>query len=331
MVRTVVASQRSHPRAYAPMLATNGPLPTHEGRFAYEFKWDGVRCILHATNGVVRLFAREGSDITSHYPELLPAAAGRSFVLDGEIVALDEDGRPSFAVLQKRMHERSPSPSLVASVPVTFFAFDLLELDGRPLLSRPYRERREALEGLGFHGPRWLTAPSHRERGEAVLEASREQGLEGVVAKALDSAYRPGVRSDRWIKVKNRQRQEFVVGGWTRGQGARSTTFGALLLGYQRGKGRARRLVYAGRVGSGFDDAAIERLEKALKPLRREDSPFSAAEIPGDPVFVEPRLVVDVEFANWTPGGILRHASFRGLRNDKDPLSVVREDSVGEP
>lgn len=334
MIRTLAEPQRTHRRAYAPMLATSGPLPQPGDRFAFEFKWDGVRCILQASDGSVRLFAREGADITSSYPEIVAAAAslsGRSLVLDGEIVALDAAGRPSFSVLQRRMHERAPSAALVASTPVTFFAFDLLESDGRALLAQPYRERRRLLEALHFKGPHWLTAPSHRGEGEAVLEASRAQGLEGVVAKALDGPYRPGVRSDEWIKVKNRHQQEFVVGGWTRGQGLRSTTFGALLVGYYRGKGRARRLVYAGRVGTGFDDEATARLEKALKPLRRADSPFSAAEVPGDPVFVEPRLVVDVEFANWTPDGILRHSSFRGLRTDKDPLKVVREDTQGEP
>jgi len=284
MSRTIVAPEPAKRRPYAPMLATSGPLPHDAERYAFEFKWDGVRCIFQASSGQVRLFSREGTDITARYPELAKAARDdprQTFVLDGEIVALDHKGRPSFAVLQQRMHTASPPPSLVSSVPVTYFAFDLLESAGRTLVAKTYEERRRLLEELRFAGPHWLTAPSHRGDGKAVLAATRDQGLEGVVAKALDSPYRPGVRSDQWIKVKNRNEQEFVVGGWTRGQGVRSTTFGALLLGYYRGTGRARRLIYAGRVGTGFDDAATERLETALKPLRRADSPFSAAEVPG--------------------------------------------------
>jgi len=315
------------PAGLRPMLATLAKtLSKDEDAYGFEVKWDGVRSIVYVSGGRVRIEARSGTDITSRYPELrdLGRALGATpAILDGEIVALDPDtGRPSFERLQRRMHVQSESAirRLRRDVPVVYTIFDLLWLDGHSTMSLPYQERRRLLEELKLAGPAWHTPAYHPGEGSALLDATRAQGLEGVVAKRLDSPYEPGARSRCWLKVKNQLSQEFVIGGWLPGEGSRAR-LGALLLGVYEGD----RLVYAGRVGTGFTEAELDRLLKLLEARRRPDSPFSPPPPVKGAIWVEPDLVAEVEFTEWTRAGILRHPSYNGLRDDKDPKEVVRE------
>jgi bifunctional non-homologous end joining protein LigD len=336
------------PRTLEPMLATAATaLPRGEG-WAFEVKWDGVRALAHLAGDELRVCARRGEDVGARYPELAGIAAahaGRELILDGEIVAFDEAGNPSFGLLQRRMGLTNEGRirQRAAETPITYVAFDLLWLDGRPLVAEPYERRRELLAGLGFDGPSWQ-APGHSVGdGEALLAAARERGLEGIVAKRLGSAYRPGRRSADWVKVQNRRRQELVVGGYMRGEGGRSRGVGSLLVGYwdatpaeAASLGRSQRLVYAGGVGTGFSQATLGRLSELLEPLRRATSPFEAGWDPqlkyaarirerGPLVWVEPVVVCEVEFLRWTHEDTIRAASFKGIREDKNPREVVRE------
>jgi bifunctional non-homologous end joining protein LigD len=322
-------SREAMPTKLAPMLAHAGGLPPEDGRWGYEIKWDGVRALAYSQPGELRLESRTLKDITDTYPELLrlgAALGSHSAVLDGEMVAFDEAGRPSFAALQRRMHtsSRAQARAQAKATPVTYVLFDLLWLDGHSLMGEPYVERRRRLGELVPRGDCWQTPEHTVDRGAELLAASGELGLEGIVAKRLDSPYRPGARSGEWVKVKRVARQELVVGGWLPGRGKRSSTIGALLLGvYEDGGG----LRYAGRVGSGFDERELARLSQLLVPLGRPDSPFTAGERPPrEAVFCEPRLVVEVEFARWTKAGSLRHPVYVGLREDKPAADVSRED-----
>jgi bifunctional non-homologous end joining protein LigD len=319
------------PEHLEPMRARTGDLPGDDSGWAHEIKWDGVRALLYAEGGRVRLEARSGNDITARYPELRGigrALGSHEALLDGEVVAFDAQGRPDFGLLQRRMHLASESAvrRRMADTPVAYMAFDLLHLDGRPTLELPYTDRRELLEGLALEGPSWRTPAYHTGEGRALLEASREQGLEGIVAKRLDSRYEPGRRSGAWIKVKNVRRQEVVIGGWLAGQGARSGRLGALLAGVYEEGDEPRRLRYVGRIGTGFDEAELVRLGGLLEPLRRGTSPFAAgARPPREANFCEPELVAEVGFAEWTRTGTLRAPRYLGLRDDKDPIEVVAE------
>ena len=316
------------PELVRPMLATPGPLPTGDG-WAYEFKWDGVRAIVYVDGGRIRTLSRTDRDVTTSYPELrgLGEALGSlQTILDGEIVALDDKGRPSFEALQPRMNTAEPNRvrRLVDSIPVTYMIFDLLHLDGHSALDVPYSERRRLLEGLKLAGPHWVTPPSETGKGAAVLQAARDAGLEGVLAKRLDSVYRPGRRDPSWVKVKNFRTQSVVIGGWATGQGHLEGDLGALLLGIQD----AGALTYVGRVGTGFTEATRSELVRLLKPLRRDTSPFKGA-VPRSEAagvtWVEPKLVGEVQFSEWTRTGRLRQPSWRGLRTDQLPEEVVRE------
>jgi bifunctional non-homologous end joining protein LigD len=314
--------------AIAPMRATLATeLPRDDEAWAYEFKWDGVRALAMVDGAETCLQGRRNDDITARYPELAGLAAalgGRSAILDGEIVALDDHGRPSFQLLQHRMHVASAADARrrMAEIPAVYLAFDLLLLDGESLLATPYADRRRLLDGLNLSGNHWRAPPAHVGDGAAVLEASRTAQLEGIVAKKLDSIYEPGRRSRCWLKLKNVHRQEFVVGGWKEGEGVRSNHFGSLLVGYYDDDG----LHYAGNVGTGFTEKTLDDLLGRLQPLRRPSSPF--VDLPRAPhvVFVEPELVAEVEFRQWTDDGRLRAPAFKGLREDKDPLEVVREE-----
>lgn len=317
------------PTRITPMLARAGQLPGEESGWAFEVKWDGERAIAYSTPGELRLQSRNLKDITDAYPEigrLNRALSSHSAVLDGEIVAFDSEGRPSFGALQPRMHvdSRAQAKRLAASTPVTYEIFDLLWLDGHSLMALPYLERRERLAALQLNGDNWQTPEHVVGEGAALLEATREQRLEGIVAKRLSSIYQPGVRSRDWIKIKTTGRQELVIGGWLPGKGKRHERIGALLLGVYEPDGALR---YVGRVGTGFSEQELERLHTLLAPLRRESSPFSAGERPPrEAIFVEPRLVAEVEFTEWTRKGNLRHPSYQGLRDDKRAEEVVRED-----
>lgn len=318
------------PDRIAPMMAAlRDSLPPDDDRWGYEMKWDGVRAVVHIDGGRPKAFSRNDIDITKTYPELRAMAAqlgSHQVVLDGELVALDDGGRPSFERLQPRMHVGSEAQvrRLMKTVPVTFFAFDVLHLDGQSTLELPYEQRRELLESLELEGPSWRTPPAWFGDGAAVLSAAAEQGLEGVVAKRRDSIYRPGRRSDAWVKVKNLRTQEVVVGGWRPGEGRRAGTVGALLLGIPGEDG----LVYAGKVGTGFTQAALRDLQRRLGPLEMAQSPFvgkvPAADARGAH-WVRPEVVGEVRFGEWTRDGRLRHPAWRGLRPDKSPQDVVLE------
>jgi bifunctional non-homologous end joining protein LigD len=333
-------SDPAHPREpmpehLVPMLARAGALPAEDGGWAYEIKWDGVRAIAYSRPGELRLESRNLKDITGSYPELARlnrALSSHRAVLDGEIVAFDATGRPSFEALARRMHvsSRAQARRLMKDTPVTLMLFDLLWLDGHSLTGLRYDQRRELLAALGLNGESWQTPEHVLGDGAALLEASAAQGLEGVVAKRLDSTYQPGVRARSWLKIKSVGHQEFVVGGWMPGKGKRTGSIGALLLGVYHEDGALR---YVGRVGSGFSDSELERLAKLLAPLERPTPPFTAGERPPrEAVFCEPRLVAEIEFARWTQGGSLRAPIYQGLREDKPPKQVVREDAtVGYP
>ncbi|MGY1605000.1 non-homologous end-joining DNA ligase [Geodermatophilus sp. SYSU D00815] len=314
---------------FTPMLATPGELPpaAEDDDWGYEFKWDGVRAVALVSGGRLALRSRKGDDITVRYPELarLPAAlAGRDVVVDGEVVALDEQGRPDFGALQNRMHRTGPEvPRMAREKPVTYLVFDLLAADGEDLLDLPYAERRARLDALAPSGDRWAATPWFAGGGKSIADASLENGLEGVVAKRLDAPYRPGVRGPEWVKVKNFRTQAVVVGGWRPGKGRRAGGVGSLLFGVHDDDGR---LVYAGHVGTGFTDRDLREVEALL--TRRTSSPFDGAlprEVTRDAVWVEPTLVGEVAYGVWTADGRLRHPSWRGIRDDLDPEDVVVE------
>jgi bifunctional non-homologous end joining protein LigD len=312
------------------MLATAGSLPPDDHPWAYEMKWDGVRAIAFVEGGTAQLWSRTSREITHSYPELqeLATVAGAArAVLDGEIVAFGGGTWPSFETLQQRINISSPAQIrlLAAQVPVTYLVFDLLCLDGRPLLDAPYSERRALLDGLGLNGRHCQTPPSFTDvAGADLVAVSKQHGLEGVVAKRRESRYEPGKRSPAWRKIKNVRRQEAVVGGWKPGEGVRAGLIGSLLIGVRGAAG----LEYAGHVGTGFSDETLAMLSRRLAPLRRKSSPF-AAPVPPEharvAIWAEPRLVIEVAFGSWTSAGVMRAAAYKGLRTDKDPAEVVRE------
>ncbi|HEY3260012.1 MAG TPA: non-homologous end-joining DNA ligase [Pseudonocardiaceae bacterium] len=318
------------PDALAPMLATPGSLPAPEddANWAYEFKWDGVRALARVEGGRVLLTARSGHDITVTYPELraLGAELGSSQVLlDGEIVAL-RDGRPSFAALQSRMHVANAAQArrLADQLPITYLIFDVLHLNGRPTLALPYADRRSLLESLELDGPRWQTTPSFTGDGAVILEAATEQRLEGLVAKRLTSRYHTGRRSPDWIKITTDKVVEVVIGGWRPGGGRREGLVGSLMLGVPSPDGGGLR--YVGQVGTGFSDEALRAITARLQGLARPASPF-VTPVPPDrargATWVDPVLVGEVIFREWTPDGRMRLPSWRGLRPDKTPADVT--------
>jgi len=318
------------PELIRPMLAmASTQLPEADDDWGYEFKWDGVRAVVYVEGGRARALSRTDREMTGSYPELrgLGEALGSlQVVLDGEIVALDDKGRPSFEALQPRMNtsEHSRVRRLAESVPVTYMIFDLMHLDGHSALEIPYKERRRLLEGLELAGPHWATPPSEAGGGAAVFKAAREAGLEGIVAKRLDSPYRPGVRDPSWLKVKNFRTQSVVIGGWTAGQGHLEGELGALLLGIPGSGG----LDYVGRVGTGFNAAERSALHSQLSLLVRPTSPFAGAIPKSEAVgvtWVEPEVVGEVRFTEWTRSGRLRQPAWRGLRPDQRPEEVVVE------
>lgn len=314
------------PQVIRPMMATLvHELPGDQDRYGWELKWDGVRAVAYLRDGDVRLLSRNDKDMTASYPELhvLGGMTGDPVVLDGEIVAL-RDGRPDFSALQTRMHVRQPPQRLVRTVPVQYFVFDLLQHAGRSLLNEPYTARRDALAGIGLDREPVRTPPWQRDSAADVLAASIERGLEGVVGKPLTSRYYPGKRRE-WIKFKNVRHQEVVVAGWKPGEGARANMIGSLLLGVHDADGRLR---YAGHVGTGFTETMLRDLARRLRPLHRADSPFISP-VPARHAkgahWVNPELVGEVAFTEWTGDNVMRHPSWRGLRPEKRPGEVRRE------
>ncbi len=313
------------PEHIVPMLARLSVMPTHEDEYGFEVKWDGIRAVLYSPKrkGGLTLENRNLRDITFKYPEL-HALAGLNAIVDGEIVALDEKGRPSFERLQGRMHLSSEEAVLarMSDIPVRFMAFDLIWHKGKDLSDLPYTERRAALEALDLNGDCWQTPSWRAGDGSALLQAAREQALEGVMAKRLDSPYCPGKRTKHWLKIKAKMNQELVIGGWQLGEGRREATVGSLLIGYYDGDD----FKYAGKVGTGFKEKDLRMLSKELKTRARKDSPFVVPPAPPRNVkFVEPELVAEIEFTEWTREGILRHPAYKGLRDDKPARKVVRE------
>lgn len=302
------------------MLAVAGPLPEGQ-RWAYELKWDGVRALAIVDGRGVRLVGRSGRDLSDAYPSLTRGGlvAASPLVVDGEVVAFDEHGRPSFQALQSAGGRRR-----AGAAPLSYLVFDVLRAGDRSLLPASYEERRAVLSRLGLHVPGWSVPGTFGPPGADVLAASAEAGLEGVVAKRRDSPYLPGRRSAAWVKAKNVRTQEVVVGGFTRGQGYRSTRFGSLLLGIPGEHG----LDYVGNVGTGFDEASLADLGARLAELEIDRSPFSGP-VPGargkGVRYVRPALVGEVRFSEWTRGGRLRQPSWRGLREDKAAGEVRRE------
>ena len=313
-----------------PMKAVSGTLPDDDDGWAYEIKWDGMRVVSGIDDGIKAVSTR-GLDVVPRFPEMEGLAdhlRGHQVVLDGEVVAFDGH-RTDFGRLQHRMHvaDRREAMRRAADVPVVYVVFDLLHLDGIDTMPLPYEDRRRVLLDLVEPGGGW-SVPAHQiGDGAALKDAAAEQGLEGVVAKRLASRYEPGRRSPAWRKVKVRRRQELVVGGWTRGEGNREGSFGGLLVGHHADGDPGGPLEFAGSVGTGFDQAELARLQGLLEAHARDGSPFRVPlpkTIKGIR-WVEPALVVEVEFAEWTSEGRMRHPAYLGQRIDADPTKVIRE------
>lgn len=309
-----------------PMLAVAGSVGSlSAGPWAYEFKWDGIRAIVQHTADGVRAWSRNGNDVTASFPELAALEDGLppGAVLDGELVAFDDDGRPSFQVLQRRLHLRNATRVAAArkEVPVAYIAFDLLHDGTSPLLEAPYTVRRAALEALDLPAPT-VQVPRALDDLSTALTVVGDLGLEGVVGKRPGSTYRPGERSDTWQKVRIKSEQEFVVGGYRPGRGGRTGSLGSLLLGVHDEHGD---LVFCGAVGSGLTDREIDVLREHLDAGRVDESPFSGPVPHPDAVFSHPDLVVQVRFAEWTDEGFLRQPTYRGRRTDRIATEVVRE------
>ncbi len=307
------------------MLATPGTLPpaAQDARWAYETKQDGQRAVVYLEgDGTLLLRARSGEEITAAYPELWPlreALGAMSAVLDGEILALDDEGRADFQLLQSRMglaHAPARAARMAARTPVHLVLFDVLHLADRSLLRTPYARRRGQLEELGLGGPFWSTPAALVGHGAEALRATREHGLEGLVCKRLDSVYEPGVRSRAWIKIRNMRSEDVIVGGWLPGKGRLTGLPGALLVGqYAAG----RRLRYVGGVGTGWSAAERARLAELLRADASDVCPFDPAPQVAGAHWVVPRLVGEVRFSVRTRSGMLRQPSWLRLRPDLTP------------
>jgi bifunctional non-homologous end joining protein LigD len=311
---------------YRPMLATLATELPKGSDWLYEVKWDGYRALGYVRGGEARLVSRNDNDLTQRFPDvakaLAKAARSPECVVDGEVCALDDQGRPSFSAMQ----QGKPGTAVVYAV------FDVLEIDGVPVLDLPLAERRERLEQLLDVRQKTVQVSAAFEDGEGLYDAAVERGLEGVMAKRAQSRYAEGKRTRDWLKIKTHGREEFVICGWTKGQGKREGRFGALVLGTYRGE----ELHWVGNCGTGFSERDIDMLRAKLDPLRTDVCPFPAVpKMPkirkGDVVWVEPKLVCEVEFAEWTHDGHLRAPSFQGLRDDKPARAVHREQPVEKP
>ena len=318
------------PHYIAPMKAVLGQqLPADPG-WTFEIKWDGMRAITGldpSDPARSRMWSGNQIEITHRFPELVDigrSMGGARAVIDGELVALAADGRPSFGLMQSRMHldRAADARERAAEVPVTYMVFDLLLLDGNDLTSLPLSARRSALDELFHSGPHWQLSALHDD-GHALNDAVHEMQLEGLMAKRLDSQYLPGKRTTAWRKVKRRIEQNFVVGGWAEGEGGRKGRIGGLLIGgYRDGA-----LEYAGRVGSGLRDDEIGALLRAFADLPRDSSPFAAGSVPRVDAraahWVEPRVVISVAFAEWTNEGRVRHPAYQKRVPGADPHTVT--------
>ena len=309
-----------------PMLASRGTAVPRGPEWLHEVKWDGMRVLVEVASGRLRILSRNGNDATVSFPELADitgCCGGRDFVLDGEIVAFT-DGVPVFGALADRMHvqSRRKAEAAAARNPVTLMVFDLLSLDGLDLTPLPLQERRAALDSLRLGGDRWQLSPAYDD-GQVLLQATEAQGLEGVVSKRRLSPYRPGQRSEDWLKFAHRPSRSYVVGGWRLEKGSASR-LGALLVGVPTPEG----LVYLGRVGSGVTGKAATLLRSVLDPLTSAEPPFLHA-VPREDAtgstWVQPSVVVEVASLGMTPQGRLRQPSYLGLRDDLDPATLLED------
>lgn len=292
---------------YQPMLATPWPEAFDDDGWWFEVKWDGYRAIVGNDSGRIRARSRRGLDLLDRFPELRRLPIPEGVVVDGEVIAFDDEGRPSFQLLQEGR-------------PVNLVVFDVLHRDGRDLTGLGYEDRREVLGSLALPSPVLVPEPTRGE-GRALFEAARQKGLEGVVAKKAGSRYRPGKRSPDWRKVPVKQRLRAVVGGWLAGEGARASTFGSLLVGLYDGGD----LRWIGAVGSGFDDRTLQAIHAKLKESERPTSPFAnPVSLPGKKTWVEPEMAVAVEFKEWTRDDRLRAPVFKGIEI-ADPGTVTWE------
>ena len=319
----VALREASLPDSLPVMLATLTDDRFSDADWIFERKLDGVRCLARRTaRGSVRLLSRSGQDLSRTYPEIaeaVAAQAGDELIVDGEVVAFDGP-RTSFERLQGRLGLTNPDAARATGIAVCYYVFDVLHLAGHDVRRLPLLTRKRLLRGaINFADPLRFTT-HRREAGEAAFRAACERGDEGVIAKRAAAPYAPG-RSRDWLKFKCVRDQEFVIGGWTDPQGSRAA-FGALLLGYHDDGA----FVYAGKVGTGFDDRLLRSLGERLARLERDRSPFDRGRVRERGVhWVRPELVAQIGFTEWTRDGMLRHPRFKGLRTDKAAADVVRE------
>lgn len=300
-----------------PMLASAArDTPPAEEEWAAEMKWDGIRALAYVGDGAVILRGRGGRDVSAAYPEigdgLAEVAGRRTLILDGEIAAFD-GSHPSFALLQRRLHVSRPDPVLLAAVPVTYVAFDMLYRAGRPLLGNPYDQRRALLDDLAPGAGAVMVPPAFPGESRAVIDATRQLGLEGVVLKRLGSRYHPGRRTREWLKIRHLATADILIGGWMPGTGWRSAFAGSVLAGRPGPDG----LEYLGLVGSGFTEAELRDLTARLRALRQPDSPFGTplpVTVARRARWTRPVLAAEVTYAELTPSGRMRHPVWRGLR-----------------
>ena len=325
------------PPVLSPMLAGGEGVPADPSAHQMEPKFDGQRILANVAGDRVSLWNRRGTEATGTFPELsalAEAVAGRSVVLDGEVVAPDPAGRPSFQRLQRRMHVVRPPARLLSEVPVYFAVFDVLWLDGDLLVGLSQAERRQVLESLAVQGPVAQTAPVLDASPDQLMDACRQAGLEGFMAKRLDAPYLPGRRSTAWSKVKCGRRREFVVGGWSEGQGGRASSIGSLALGCYdvdseeaERRGRPPRLFYVGQAGSGLNEEMIGQLARLFAEIGVPSSPF--ANPPRLPLhWVRPLLVAEVAYTEVTEAGTLRQPSIKGLRTDVIASDVTWDEEI---
>jgi bifunctional non-homologous end joining protein LigD len=315
---------RAQPGWIPPMLATLADAPPRGGQWLYEPKLDGVRVLVYASGGNIRLFSRNRKPLDGAYPELVDSlsfAVRGDAVLDGEVVAVDpKTGQSSFSRLQGRMQLRDGTRALRSGIEVELYLFDCLFYEGIDLTNLPLVDRKSVLRDVVWYDDPIRFTPFRTTGSAAMFREACAKGAEGIIAKRADGRY-VSARSSDWLKIKCVHQQELVVGGYTAPKGSREL-IGALLVGYYE-NGALR---YAGKVGTGYDRAALELLHRKLLPLHRQTSPFTPGPAPaGEVQWVTPRLVVEIGFGEWTPAGLLRHPRYLGLREDKTAAEVRRE------
>ena len=326
------AHTASFPTSIAPMLAHLADAVFSNPEWIFEPKLDGYRLITHIQDGKVTLKSRRGIDVTQQYADLLPDLSRQpasELVLDGEVVVMDEKGRLCFQCLQQYLRSVQAKTGPSKHLPLIYYVFDILYLDGYNLCDVALRFRKELLHNILRVSDQVRLIDYFEETGEKVYKAALDNGLEGMVAKRFDSSYQPGERSHDWLKVKSMRSDEFIIGGYSVGEGGRAGTFGALLLGYFDDKGK---LKYAGHVGTGFDERMLAEMKKRLEALKTKKRPFSEMPPLNAPTtWVRPELVAEVKFSEWTQDGVLRIPVFLRLREDKSPAEIHKGDDVSSP